>query len=138
MALGPNSVINITPVIDSTNVTLEWPRPEGRIEYYALKWWPIDIPESIRSKNVTASSELSSLGYEDSLLVSSASSIPGHNIERILVDDLMPGVEYFFTVYTVSYDLLSDTTSVKTCTSELLFVHYYSFKLFIFLQLMVV
>lgn len=106
--IGPNPVLNITPVIDSTNVTLEWPRPEGRIEYYALKWWPADIPESIRAKNVTASSELSSTGYDDGVTV---------NIERILVDELIPGVEYSFSVYTVSYDLVSDTSSLKTRTS---------------------
>ena len=113
--LGPNPVLNITPVIDSTNVTLEWPRPEGRIEYYALKWWPLDIPESIRVKNVTASSELASLSYEDGF--STSSSVSHSNIEKILVDDLMPGVEYVFTVFTVSYDLISDTTSLKTRTS---------------------
>ncbi|XP_058789130.1 tyrosine-protein phosphatase 10D isoform X3 [Phymastichus coffea] len=109
--IRPNPVLNITPVIDSTNVTLEWPRPEGRIEYYALKWWPMDIPEGIRAKNVTASSELSSIGYEDGVTV---------NIERILVDELIPGVEYFFTVYTVSYDLVSDTSSLKTRTMPLI------------------
>lgn len=105
-------MLNVTPVIDSTNVTLEWPRPEGRIEYYALKWWPLDIPESIRVKNVTASSDLSGIGYEDG-----SSTPPNHNIERILVGDLMPGVEYVFTVFTVSYDLVSDITSLKTRTS---------------------
>lgn len=112
--LGPNPVLNVTPVVDSTNVTLEWPRPEGRIEYYALKWWSLDMPDVIRAKNATASSDLSSIGYEDG---SSSSSSAGHNIERILVGDLMPGVEYVFTVYTVSYDLVSDTTSLKTRTS---------------------
>ncbi|XP_008203382.1 tyrosine-protein phosphatase 10D isoform X5 [Nasonia vitripennis] len=113
--IRPNPVLNVTPVIDSTNVTLEWPRPEGRIEYYALKWWPLDIPESIRVKNVTASSDLSSIGYEDS-----SSTPPNHNIERILVGDLMPGVEYVFTVFTVSYDLVSDITSLKTRTMPLI------------------
>lgn len=103
---GPNPVLNITPVIDSTNVTLEWPRPEGRIEYYALKWWPLEIPESIRAKNVSAS-DLTGLGIEEGTT----------HIEKILVDDLKPGVEYVFTVFTVSYDLLSDTTTVTTRTS---------------------
>jgi receptor-type tyrosine-protein phosphatase beta len=109
-------VLNVTPVIDSTNVTLEWPRPEGRIEYYALKWWPLDIPESIRAKNVTASTDPSSIVFEDGSTLSSSPSA-NHNVERILVGDLMPGVEYVFTVYTVSYDLVSDTTSLKTRTS---------------------
>ncbi|CAB0035818.1 unnamed protein product [Trichogramma brassicae] len=115
--IRPNPAVNITPVIDSTNVTLEFIRPEGRIEYYVLKWWPAEIPEGMRTKNVTASSLL---GYEDPYLGSSVAPVLNPNIERILVDDLIPGVEYVFTVYAVSYDLVSDTTSVKTRTMPLI------------------
>lgn len=49
----PNPVSNIYPVADSTNITLEWPRPEGRIENYVLKWWPTDKPEQLYMKNVS-------------------------------------------------------------------------------------
>lgn len=49
----PNPVSNILPVADSTNITLEWPRPEGRVENYVLHWWPTENPESIHAKNVT-------------------------------------------------------------------------------------
>ncbi|XP_014224112.1 tyrosine-protein phosphatase 10D isoform X1 [Trichogramma pretiosum] len=115
--IRPNPAVNITPVIDSTNVTLEFIRPEGRIEYYVLKWWPAEIPEGMRTKNVTASSLL---GYEDPYLGSSVAPVLNPNIERILVDELIPGVEYVFTVYAVSYDLVSDTTSVKTRTMPLI------------------
>lgn len=36
LPLGPNPVSNIAPLVDSNNVTLEFPRPEGRIEYYII------------------------------------------------------------------------------------------------------
>lgn len=49
----PNPVSNILPLADSTNITLEWPRPEGRIESYVLQWWPTENPEHIHTKNVS-------------------------------------------------------------------------------------
>ncbi|KAJ8675823.1 hypothetical protein QAD02_011609 [Eretmocerus hayati] len=118
--IRPNPVQNITPVIDSTNVTLEWPRPEGRIEYYELKWWPLDKPENTQTKKVPASKDPSSLGYDEGLFQPVGSSLNSHTIEKILVDELMPGVEYVFTVHTMSYDLVSDSTSVKIRTMPLI------------------
>lgn len=49
----PNPVSNIFPLADSTNITLEWPRPEGRVETYVLSWWPNDKPEEVHTKNVS-------------------------------------------------------------------------------------
>lgn len=34
------------------------------------------------------------------------------------MSDLMPGVQYFFVVYTMSYDLVSDISNLTTRTSE--------------------
>lgn len=49
----PNPVSNIFLLADSTNITLEWPRPEGRVEMYVLKWWPTEQPNRVHMKNVT-------------------------------------------------------------------------------------
>ncbi|XP_033218300.1 tyrosine-protein phosphatase 10D-like [Belonocnema kinseyi] len=106
----PNPVLNVTPVIDSTNVTLEWPRPEGRIEFYALKWWPLENPKYIRFKNASESSEIAAVGYDENIV----------HTERILISDLMPGVEYSFSIYTVSYDLVSDISNLTTRTMPLI------------------
>lgn len=103
--VGPNSVLNITPIVDSTNVTLEWPRPEGRIETYVIRWWPMENPQDSRTKNVSESNDVP---FEDGAA----------HTEKILLDDLMPGVQYFFAVYTVSYDLVSDITNLTARTSE--------------------
>lgn len=51
----PNPVSNILALADSTNITLEWPRPEGRVETYVLSWWPSDKPDDVRTKNVSES-----------------------------------------------------------------------------------
>ncbi|XP_076478541.1 protein tyrosine phosphatase 10D isoform X3 [Bombus vancouverensis nearcticus] len=101
----PNPVLNITPIIDSTNVTLEWPRPEGRIETYVIRWWPVENPQDIRSKNVTESNDVTSVLFEE------------NSVQRVLVGDLMPGVQYSFVIYTVSYNLFSDITNLTTRTN---------------------
>ncbi|XP_051172997.1 tyrosine-protein phosphatase 10D-like isoform X1 [Leptopilina boulardi] len=106
----PNPVLNVNPVIDSTNVTLEWPRPEGRIEFYAMKWWPIDNPDDVRFKNASESSEIAAIGYDENII----------HTEKILISDLMPGVKYFFSIFTVSYDLVSDITNLTTRTMPLI------------------
>ncbi|XP_032664188.1 tyrosine-protein phosphatase 10D isoform X4 [Odontomachus brunneus] len=103
----PNPVLNITPIIDSTNVTLEWPRPEGRIEVYIIKWWPVENPEEKRMKNVSENNDVSGISFEESAV----------QTERVLVGDLMPGVEYFFVVYTISYELISDISNLTTRTN---------------------
>lgn len=96
------------PIIDSTNVTLEWPRPEGRIETYVIRWWPVKNPEDFRTKNVSESNDVSDISFEENSV----------QIGKVLVSDLMPGVQYFFVVYTVSYDLVSDISNLTTRTSE--------------------
>lgn len=52
----PNPVSNVVPLVDSNNITLEWPRPEGRVETYVINWWPADTPDHIHSKNVSEQS----------------------------------------------------------------------------------
>ncbi|XP_012226183.1 tyrosine-protein phosphatase 10D isoform X3 [Linepithema humile] len=106
----PNPVLNITPIIDSTNVTLEWPRPEGRIETYVIRWWPVDNPADIRMKNVSEGNDVSDIGFEENSV----------QTEKILVSDLMPGMQYFFVVYTISYDLVSDISNLTTRTMPLI------------------
>ncbi|KOX75253.1 Tyrosine-protein phosphatase 10D [Melipona quadrifasciata] len=104
----PNPVLNITPVIDSTNVTLEWPRPEGRIETYVIRWWPVENSEDIHAKNVTESNDVTSVLFEE------------NTVQRVLISDLMPGVQYSFVLYTVSYNLFSDITNLTTRTMPLI------------------
>ncbi|XP_018304844.1 tyrosine-protein phosphatase 10D isoform X2 [Mycetomoellerius zeteki] len=104
----PNPVLNITPIIDSTNVTLEWPRSEGRIETYVIKWWPVENPEDSRTKNVSETNDVPDISFEENTV----------QTEKILVSDLMPGVQYFFVVYTISYDLVSDITNLTTRTKS--------------------
>lgn len=108
--IRPNPVLNVNPIVDSTNVTLEWPRPEGRIETYVIRWWPVENPEDTRAKNVTASPDVSALMFDEDTV----------HMEKVLVGDLMPGMQYTFVVYTISYDLVSDVTNLTTRTMPLI------------------
>ncbi|XP_069691312.1 tyrosine-protein phosphatase 10D isoform X2 [Periplaneta americana] len=104
----PNPVSNIAPLIDSTNVTLEWPRPEGRVEMYVVRWWPAEGDEGApRTKNITEQNPIAPHGSEEQPV-------------RVLIGDLMPGVKYMFEMHTVSYHLNSDITKLTARTMPLI------------------
>ncbi|KAL0279954.1 UNVERIFIED_CONTAM: hypothetical protein PYX00_001395 [Menopon gallinae] len=105
----PNPVSNILTLIDSTNVTLEWPRPEGRIERYIVKWYPDGFPDLEKMKNI---SEQNVPGEEPTSRIYGAED----RLVRVLIGDLMPGVKYFFELYTVSYFLKSGITKLSART----------------------
>lgn len=105
--VAPNPVVNITPVIDSTNVTLEFVRPVGRIELFIITWWPTDNLSDVRSKNVTGLDDESEHDLEE-------------KTERFVVEGLMPGAEYSFSIITTSYELFSDVTNITSRTMPLI------------------
>jgi cadherin 5 type 2 (VE-cadherin) len=100
-------VSNIAPLVDSTNVTLEWPRPEGRVEMYVVRWAAEGEEDPPHTKNITEVNPSAPPGAEDQTV-------------RVLIGDLMPGVKYLFEIHTVSYHLDSDITKLAARTSELL------------------
>ncbi|KAK7873176.1 hypothetical protein R5R35_006394 [Gryllus longicercus] len=108
--IRPNPVSNIAPLVDSTNVTLEWPRPEGRVERYIVRWQAVDDPEFVQVRNVTEQ------------MVNPRSE---HNTEegrpvRVLIGDLTPGLNYTFRIHTESYGLQSDNTVLYERTMPLI------------------
>lgn len=134
----PNPVSNILPLADSTNITLEWPRPDGRIESYAVNWWPVDHPDQKHHKNLsellvspldTAAAPAASAATATRLTDGAATggstavtvaSTPDVPIVRALIDDLFPGVEYKFEINSKSYNLFSDLTQLAVRTLPLI------------------
>lgn len=96
----PNPVSNIAPLVDSNNVTLEWPRPDGRVETYIVRWWESLNSSQINKRNVSQSEN-------------------GTGPVRLLIGDLMPGVEYVFDIQAISNGLESEVTVLRTRTSKL-------------------
>ncbi|XP_055303935.1 tyrosine-protein phosphatase 10D-like isoform X5 [Sitodiplosis mosellana] len=107
----PNPVSNIFPLADSTNITLEWPRPEGRVETYVLSWWPSEKPEEVHTKNMSEANVS---------LIDINKKFEDQPIVRVLIGDLTPGVEYRFDIHTISYNLISDVTQLSARTLPLI------------------
>ena len=42
----------IQPILDAENITLAWPRPDGRIDEYFIRWFPLDAPEQDLAKTI--------------------------------------------------------------------------------------
>lgn len=103
--VSPNPVADLKPRVDSNNVTLEFNRPEGRIEVYSVKWWPVDDPLEAKTKNIS--------GVMDE-------SIDDDKIQKFVIEDLIPGVEYSFSIFTTSYGLWSDTVNATARTMPLI------------------
>ena len=96
----PSAIKSIMPVLGSTNVTLEWPRPEGRIDSYEVIWWR----EAERKAKKMVPGSQATEGISRKVSVS--------------VNELIPGELYMFQVATTSNGLSSNSTLLKTRTSE--------------------
>lgn len=57
ISMPPQPVSNVVPLVDSRNLTLEWPRPDGHVDYYTIKWWATDEPQLVEYKNVSQQPE---------------------------------------------------------------------------------
>lgn len=95
----PGPVSDVAALADARNVTLEWPRPEGRVDRYEVRWWPAEPEEPAgpaRSRNVSGTAT------------------------RALLDELRPGSLYAVTVSTHSYNLTSDLFTMEARTRPLI------------------
>jgi hypothetical protein len=76
-------VSNVEPILEAENVTLEWPRPEGRVDRYHIKWYPLSNPEDVREKEVAG--------------ILDVEGVAGRKVS-VLIGELHPGVEYMFEI----------------------------------------
>ena len=79
----PQSVGNVEPILDAENVNLEWTRPEGRVDQYLIKWYPLSYPEDIHEKELTG--------------VTDVEGVVGQKVS-VLIEELHPGLEYVFEI----------------------------------------
>ena len=110
--IAPHPVTDITPKLDAENITLEWPRPEGRIDSYYVTWFPLDSPDDIRVKIIDGDVETEGID----------------RTVRVLIDGLRPGVNYNFEIHTMSHNLQSAIvhTTIRSeplCTSDLFIIN---------------
>ncbi|XP_047492144.1 tyrosine-protein phosphatase 10D-like isoform X1 [Penaeus chinensis] len=96
----PNPVRGITPILDSQNITFEWPRPEGRIDLYTIIWWNDATPDRKKSKEIPGTQATE--GIERKL--------------TILIGELRPGELYHFQVYTTAHEVNSKVAELSSRT----------------------
>ncbi|XP_053600503.1 tyrosine-protein phosphatase 10D isoform X2 [Plodia interpunctella] len=98
----PNPVSNVAALVDTRNMTLEWPRPGGRAERYGLRWRALDPEDAAlpaQERNLTAG---------------------GGKSVRALLDGLQPGTGYRLEITAHSYNLTSDVFTMDTRTRPLI------------------
>jgi receptor-type tyrosine-protein phosphatase beta len=100
--MDPAPVKDVEPELAAENVTLTWPRPEGRVDSYYVKWYRLSNTEDIRTKTVAGDSP-----EEDRRV-------------RVLVPGLHPGVDYMFEMTTEAHDLRSETVRLSVRTMPLI------------------
>ena len=99
-------------MLGAENVTLSWPRPDGRVDRYFVKWYPLSNVEDIRIKDIAGDVETEGIA---------------RTID-VVVADLHPGVEYMFEITTEAHGMRSETvrSSVRTMpliTSEITIIN---------------
>ncbi|XP_028177179.1 tyrosine-protein phosphatase 10D-like [Ostrinia furnacalis] len=100
----PSPVSNVAQLVDTRNMTLEWPRPQGRVERYELRWWRSDAaPGEDREEGAR-----------------NVSAAGGQRSARALVDGLRPGRAYTVTIAAHSHRLASDLFTMETRTRPLI------------------
>ncbi|XP_045764003.1 tyrosine-protein phosphatase 10D isoform X1 [Maniola jurtina] len=102
----PNPVSNVAQLADTRNVTLEWPRPAGRVEWYRVRWWEAegeadapDAPDAAQQRDVAAGEGRAA---------------------RVLLGALQPGRGYALSIAAHSYNLSSELFTMHTRTRPLI------------------
>lgn len=95
-ATNPDPVSDVVALVDTTNLTLEWVRPSGRVEWYSVSWW------EVRAGGRSSPEELRALS-------------PG-----IRLSGLSPGKAYGLAIASISYNLSSDVFTMETRTRPLI------------------
>lgn len=92
---GPNPVSNVEQLVDTRNMTLEWPVPGGRVEWYSLHWRPVGPGAAAGDRNLSA---------------------PAGPRARAALDGLQPGRAYTVSIAAHSHNLSSDVFTMDTRT----------------------
>lgn len=95
---------------DTRNMTLEWPRPEGRVDGYRVRWWPAEDENGVGSDG-TVTPEGGGMR--------NVSAGDGRST-RVLLAGLQPGWGYSVAIEAVSYELASDVFTMHTRTRPLI------------------
>lgn len=125
---------NIALLVDATNLTIQFPRPEGLIDYYSVEYVLLKPPPQSDQNQTTTSISWTTAATTWSSSSVGTSSIglknftdsgyPNGSSGTILVnlglDELIAGAGYGLRVRTCSHSMYSDPVILETHTSELI------------------
>ncbi|XP_048481180.1 tyrosine-protein phosphatase 10D [Plutella xylostella] len=113
----PNPVSDVASLVDARNMTLEWPRPKGRVEWYSVRWWARDPAEGggEGARNLTAAE-----GAAEGAGAGEGGAEGGRGTVRALIPGLASGVGYTVAIAAHSYNLTSDIFTMDTRTRPLI------------------
>lgn len=117
---------NVALLVDATNLTIQFPRPEGLVDYYSVEYTLLK-PPLIGDQNQTINSavwgkigtETNSNGtknFTDSVYATSSSN--GAVIVNLNLDDLIAGAGYTLQIRTFSHSMYSDPIQLEAHTSK--------------------
>ncbi|CAG4984834.1 unnamed protein product [Colias eurytheme] len=106
----PNPVSNVLQLADTRNMTLEWPRPEGRVDWYQVEWW--------EREEEGEGGAMGGAGAEGG--GARNVSAGGGRSARVLLSGLQPGWGYAVAITAHSYNLSSDVFTMHTRTRPLI------------------
>jgi len=126
-------VSNIALLVDATNLTIQFPRPEGLIDYYSVEYILLKPPPQADQNQTTTINWTTTATTWSSNSVGTSSSgwknftdsgYPNGSSGTILVnlglDELIAGAGYGLRVRTCSHSMYSDPVILETHTSGFL------------------
>lgn len=124
---------NIALLVDATNLTIQFPRPEGLIDYYSVEYILLKPPPQADQNQTTTINWTTTATTWSSNSVGTSSSgwknftdsgYPNGSSGTILVnlglDELIAGAGYGLRVRTCSHSMYSDPVILETHTSGFL------------------
>lgn len=120
--------------MDATNLTIQFPRPEGLVEYYSVEYTLLKPPSPVDQNQTTilsswntaaehSSSGLSSSGWKNFTDSGYPTGVSG--TVNLGLDDLISGAGYMLRVHTSSHSMFSDPVNLEAHTSELVMCNSY-------------
>uniref|UniRef100_A0A2A4JJA4 Fibronectin type-III domain-containing protein n=1 Tax=Heliothis virescens TaxID=7102 RepID=A0A2A4JJA4_HELVI len=127
----PNPVSNVEQLVDTRNMTLEWPVPGGRVEWYALRWWPTEAGGAAGARNLSAPPRRTKVTFtrtpesvtrfdayrfrlEGAGSAPVSRELPADAAQTVEFADLVPGRLYNVTMWTVSRNVTSHPMQRQT------------------------
>lgn len=121
---------NIALLVDATNLTIQFPRPEGLIDFYSVEYTLLKPPPQAEQNQTITSigwntvattwgiNGVGNSGWKNFTDSGYSSASSGNVIVNLGLDDLIAGAGYALRVRTCSHSMYSDPVLLEAHTSE--------------------